>query len=162
MDAKADFYFRTIARGLLIKGDKLLFAKDKHSGHYFPPGGGVEPNESVVTALHREIEEELGWKIQVEKFVGCLEHRWEYVRKQDQKKISMYEMNHYFLINSIEAKDPPVSKEEHIEFHWVPVEKLETIGVLPDMLPALLKRGVESALASGPAFWSSTVCDRSL
>ncbi|WP_424927036.1 NUDIX hydrolase [Amaricoccus tamworthensis] len=37
------------------------------------PGGGIDPGESPLPALHRECLEETGWKIQVERKLGAFQ-----------------------------------------------------------------------------------------
>ena len=35
----------------------------EYSGYYYPPGGHIDNDEDELTALHREIKEELGLKV---------------------------------------------------------------------------------------------------
>ncbi|MCK1794658.1 NUDIX hydrolase [Streptomyces sp. XM4193] len=55
------------ARAILLDGDELLLikrTKPDRPPYWITPGGGVEPgDESVVAALHREVDEELGAKV---------------------------------------------------------------------------------------------------
>ena len=57
--------------GIIIKNSNpptyLLVSSNRdfgvYSGYYYPPGGHLEKNESELTALKREIKEELGLEI---------------------------------------------------------------------------------------------------
>ncbi|NDZ76943.1 MULTISPECIES: NUDIX domain-containing protein [unclassified Streptomyces] len=68
------------ARAVLLDGDHLILIKRTKPGvepYWVTPGGGVEAEDStVVEALHREIDEELGAKITdvVPCFVDTVEH----------------------------------------------------------------------------------------
>lgn len=68
------------ARAILLDGDEMILIKRTKPGrepYWITPGGGVEPtDESVVAALHREVDEELGGKIAdvVPAFVDTVEH----------------------------------------------------------------------------------------
>lgn len=68
------------ARALLLDGDQLVLIKRTKPGiapYWVTPGGGVEPDDaSVVAALHREVDEELGAKVTdvVPAFVDTVEH----------------------------------------------------------------------------------------
>lgn len=68
------------ARAILLDGDDLVLIKRTKPGvdpYWLTPGGGVEPEDAtVVDALHREVDEELGAKIidVVPCFVDTVEH----------------------------------------------------------------------------------------
>jgi 8-oxo-dGTP pyrophosphatase MutT (NUDIX family) len=68
------------ARAILLDGDEMILIKRTKPGrapYWITPGGGVEPEDAtVIDALHREVEEELGAKITgvVPAFVDTVEH----------------------------------------------------------------------------------------
>ncbi|MCQ4081779.1 NUDIX hydrolase [Streptomyces sp. RB6PN25] len=68
------------ARAILLDAAELLLIKRTKPGeppYWITPGGGVEPEDAtVVDALHREVDEELGAKITdvVPAFVDTVEH----------------------------------------------------------------------------------------
>lgn len=49
------------AYGVLLRDGEVLLAMQ--NGALLLPGGGVDPGESPVRALHREVLEETGWRI---------------------------------------------------------------------------------------------------
>ena len=60
------------AFALLLDDDgRVLCVKQNYPPHEWTlPGGRVEPNESPLAALHREIMEETGCRIAIERHVG--------------------------------------------------------------------------------------------
>ncbi|MEN2467298.1 NUDIX domain-containing protein [Ornithinibacillus sp. FSL M8-0202] len=68
--------FHHLARGILIKDNKLLVGKAKGYQNTFLPGGHIEFGESAKDALVREIREELGMRCTVGEFLGLVEHKW--------------------------------------------------------------------------------------
>ncbi|MEP1933849.1 MAG: NUDIX hydrolase, partial [Roseibium sp.] len=56
------------------------------------PGGGIDPGESPITALHREVFEETGWRISTPRRVGAF-RRFVYMPEYDlwaEKLCSIY------------------------------------------------------------------------
>lgn len=62
--------FRPTAYGLIVHEGRLLVCNTKSTGKWSLPGGGVDIGEKVVDALTREIAEECGIKVEVQKFLG--------------------------------------------------------------------------------------------
>ena len=50
------------AYGILVGQDGLLLLVEQ-DGELQLPGGGIDPGESPLQALHREVREETGWRI---------------------------------------------------------------------------------------------------
>jgi len=51
---------RHTVRGVILKNKQILLVTGHGADFYWTPGGGVEPGETIVETLHREIKEELG------------------------------------------------------------------------------------------------------
>lgn len=61
----------TIALGLSIREDSVLLVKQAYGGHFWTlPGGRVEPEETLVDAVVREVREETGLDTRVQGLVG--------------------------------------------------------------------------------------------
>ena len=65
---------------LYINCDDELFG---FRDHYELPGGGVENNEDLITALHREIKEEIGVTIKEIKEIGIVKVDYHPFRRTD-------------------------------------------------------------------------------
>ena len=66
---KEKFKFRTSAYGIIKNDNKLLLVNTRSSGKWFFPGGEVEIGESLEDTIKREVMEETGIEIEVEKFL---------------------------------------------------------------------------------------------
>ncbi|MTE00972.1 NUDIX domain-containing protein [Paracoccus sp. YIM 132242] len=57
-------HLRPGAYGLLVRDGRLLLTRQSEPEPEFQlPGGGIDPGESGLRALHREVWEETGWTI---------------------------------------------------------------------------------------------------
>lgn len=121
--------FHHIVRGVIIKDNKLLIANYK-GHHSFLPGGHVELGEPAECALIRELKEEIGIECEVKRFLGVIENEW-----QDSETLH-YEINHVFEVYSKDLHNDitPISKESHLEFHWIILnhENLITYKIMPE------------------------------
>lgn len=62
---KEKFKFRPSAYGLIIKDNCVLAMKNKNTGKYWFPGGGMEIHEDLKETLLREVREETNMEIEV-------------------------------------------------------------------------------------------------
>jgi 8-oxo-dGTP diphosphatase len=67
---------------LLQDGALLLTHQAEPVPEYQLPGGGIDPGENPIAALHREVFEETGWHIASPRFVGCF-RRFTYMPEYD-------------------------------------------------------------------------------
>jgi 8-oxo-dGTP diphosphatase len=108
--------------GILEKDSKLLFLLRQNtpffSGHYGLPGGKVDPHESPVHALMREMHEELGIAITQNnlQFAHCLAFKSE----TDTEIVAL-------IFNIVDWHGEPVNQEPH--------KCSELVWFAPDELP---------------------------
>jgi len=100
----------------------ILHTKDFYPpGTYRLPSGGVRWGESVLSALHREAQEEMGLKVDC--FLGLLEY--EFCCQGE----TMPFVSYVFLVREADGELAPQDKEEHIlSFCQVPVAKLSAVA----------------------------------
>jgi len=105
----------------IFRGDKILLVRRARSpakGFYSLPGGRVEFGESLHGALHREVGEETGLKIEIAGLAG-----WREVLPESAGS------GHY-LIMSFAARwteKEPVLNEELDDFKWLSPDALDDL-----------------------------------
>lgn len=67
---------------LPFRGSLLLTLQDFTEPEIQLPGGGIDPGESPITALHREVYEETGWSIARPRRLGAF-RRFTYMPEYD-------------------------------------------------------------------------------
>ena len=102
----------------------ILHTKDIYpSGIYRLPSGGVSWGESVLSALHREVREEMGLEIEVKRFLGLLEYQF---RCQEE---TLPFVSYVFLVRGGKGELIPQDEEERIlSFRQVPVAELAAVA----------------------------------
>lgn len=129
-----------LSRAVIIDQGKILLCQNTklQTPYYFLPGGHIEQGESVKESLIREIKEEIGCDCSIKRFLCCLEYSFE-----PQHKVICHtqEYNFIFEITSPSLKEHITikSEEDHMDFVWVPLDKLSTIDFSPPALKDLLK-----------------------
>ena len=72
---------------VLLEGDYMLVMRQEASAKLPEaelqlPGGGIDPGESPIAALHREVLEETGWRISTPRRLGAF-RRFAYMAEYD-------------------------------------------------------------------------------
>ncbi len=138
------------ARAVLLDGDEMLLIKRTKPGrepYWITPGGGVEPADaSVVAALHREVDEELGARVTgvVPVFVDTVPEGERGVKVQ-----------HFFACRltsmDLTRRHGPEVDEPRGEYEAVRIpfsrEGVDSVDVVPPSLRAYLRMNIEGVLA---------------
>jgi 8-oxo-dGTP diphosphatase len=103
---------------ILLQGDSLLTTFQLEPLPEFQlPGGGIDKGEQPIAALHREVFEETGWKIDVTRRLGAF-RRFTYMPEYDlwaEKLCTVY------LARPILRLGPP--REPGHSAVWLPVDE---------------------------------------
>ena len=84
-----------VARGVCVQGGRVLLCHTKGAKNTYLPGGHVDFGESAAASLKREIEEELGLKARVGRFLGAVEHIYYRKRKPQCEKRALPSPRHW-------------------------------------------------------------------
>ena len=103
---------------VLLRGDSILATfQEAPTPEFQLPGGGIDAGEQPVAALHREVIEETGWKIDVIRRIGAF-RRFTFMPEYDlwaEKLCTVY------LARPVLRLGPP-SEAGHTAV-WLPVEE---------------------------------------
>ena len=107
---------RAGAYAVLLRGSDVLLT---HQAEPIPefqlPGGGIDPGESPLAALHREVFEETGWRIASPRKLGAF-RRFTYMPEYD---MWAEKVCHIYLARPVRRHGPP-TEEGHTEI-WAPI-----------------------------------------
>jgi 8-oxo-dGTP diphosphatase len=119
-----------VTAAIWIEDGRVLIARRRsgvsQAGLWEFPGGKVRPGETPEQCLQREIQEELGVEIAVEKFFGESIHAYE------AKAIRL-------LAYRVSVKSGEVSLNEHAELAWVAIADLGGYRFCPADVPLVKK-----------------------
>jgi 8-oxo-dGTP diphosphatase len=119
--------------GAIFRDGKVLLvrrARSPGNGFYSLPGGRVEFGESLHTALHREVDEETGLRIDIVGLAG-----WREVLPGNSGG------GHYVIMSFAArwAAGEPVLNDEHDDFRWLApdaIGDLKVTGGLHEVIEA--------------------------
>lgn len=135
---KDDYRFNARALAIILneKKDKILLFKVEDGRDYFLlPGGRIELYEDSLTAIKREVMEELGYDID---FTLCSIQE-NFVIKED-VKIMQYCFCYKSIYKGIINTDRFVCKDNNNQyFYWVDIEQLNSYKVYPESAIKLIR-----------------------
>lgn len=109
--------------GIIIKEDKVLLGlrgKEPEKGKWSIPGGAVEIGETLEEALAREVREEVGIKVRINRIVAILDRII-----KDESDNTLY---HYVLVDFLcipEGNNSPRAGSDILECRYIPISELK-------------------------------------
>ena len=107
---------REIVRAIVFDDDGWLYftraTRDDHFGKATlieTSGGGVEKGEDLLSAIHRELKEELGAEVEVLCAIGVVSDYYNLIHRHN--------VNHYFLCRALSFGEKHLTQEEAENFH---------------------------------------------
>ena len=128
-DESEKYELRYSARGIIFNDEgKIAFINAKNYGYHLFPGGGIEEGENIEEALEREVEEEIGVDVEIEK---------EFFRVKEIRRSNRQILYSYFYTGKVVKNkgDEARKLEEHeilagFETEWVSID--EAIKILKE------------------------------
>lgn len=133
--------FQYKVTGIILHNNKVLLTTVEGLDFWHVPGGRVEHLESSMTALQREIQEELNSPCKIERLLWIFENMFYLPAWQ----CNVHELVFYYLISlpdiaaiynmdSIFGMDQWDGKPVKLEFKWFALTELQTINLAPKFL----------------------------
>ncbi|HYX49060.1 MAG TPA: NUDIX domain-containing protein [Ktedonobacteraceae bacterium] len=128
--------------GILIQDEHVLCQTAYDEDFFFLPGGRAELGESASTSLAREMQEELGVLMNIERLLYVVEN---FFTEPDD---SWHELGLYFLMTApadsylsqnLETITRVDEAGNHLRFKWLPIAQLETLPLLPPLFQKALQ-----------------------
>ena len=147
---------RTGAKAVIIEDGRLLTLRKRQGEHTFHvlPGGTQEPGEPLARTVERELEEEVGVRIEV----GELLHVRDYVADNHEfaaEHPGLHKVEFYFrcrLLEPVGSRPQSHPDKRQIGVAWVDLALLEETDFYPRALvPILLGRRTDAPVYLGDA-----------
>lgn len=110
-DSNWERFKRPSVRGIIIRDKKVAMVYSKKYDYYKFPGGGIEKNEDHLTALKREVKEEIGCTIiddTITEFGSVLR-----IQKSRFAENEIFEQENYYYFCQIENDILPQALDEY-------------------------------------------------
>lgn len=120
--------FRPSVYGVIVHAGQVLFVNMRSTGKLFLPGGGCEIGERLEQALHREVREETGLEIEIERFVGFKEDFFYY----DPLDEAFHGLMFFYLCRPLTfdlASNGQIDDGEVETPRWVPIDQLRPADI---------------------------------
>jgi ADP-ribose pyrophosphatase YjhB (NUDIX family) len=130
------FQFRTAA--VVIRDGHVLLQRIEPDPYWFLPGGRVELGESAEAAIEREMREETGASVRIERMLWVVENFFG----------SIHEIGFYFLVTMPSELHPNLAEQffgheddgTRLTFQW---HRIADLGGI-DIRPSFLREGLKS------------------
>jgi len=121
---KDHLVLRPAVYGIIVNDGKVLLMRMLSTGKYHPPGGGIGLGERIEDALRREICEETGIEVEIERFARFEELFFYY----DPSETAYHGLHFYYvcspktlaLLDDAQVEDDAAGKPR-----WVEIEGLQ-------------------------------------
>ena len=130
-----DIRFRVGA--IIIKDEKLLLVKHDNWPFYYTVGGGTEFGETSEEAVIREIFEELGYKLEIDKLIVVQENIFILKEEKHHQIVIFYLMKNCDNINIIDGTNTDETSEK---LYWIPIKDLPETNIIPEFLKTKLNK----------------------
>lgn len=126
----ADGYTNVRVGAIIIKNEKLLMVGSKDFDYYYSVGGRIQFGESAEQAIRREVMEETGRELEIDR-LGFIHENFFLGDSTDKWGKPIYEIAFYFYMKTPEDFAPSCSsldaegRGEHLE--WISPDTEKTI-----------------------------------
>lgn len=138
-DSGSRFNYRVAAA--IVDGERILLHRAKTDDYWTLPGGRAEMGETSRESLSREMREELGCDVQIERLLWLAEYFFDY------RDAPCHEIALYFLVTLPEGDEKLRTNSFEVEdggaellFQWPPLASVSDM----EIYPAFLRKALQS------------------
>ena len=146
MDIRIDSngeHFKFRVCGILTHNNKYLLVKIQQNSFYCFPGGHAEIGEDTITAVKREMTEELGFKIKVKSLTAIAQNLFKNLKDE-----LVHELSFYYLVeaeneddlnpNDYEVQECDKGVMKTLKFKWFTEEEMKKTDCRPAFASSIL------------------------
>lgn len=135
-----DYLFNYRVSAIIRNNNKILLHHNIGKGHYTLPGGRVKSGESSITALQREIKEEMGFDTEYVRPISLIENFFhansDYHEILITHELRLVDKNLYKLPRYEAIEE---AKKGKLEFIWMDIDDLSEEILLPKSMYKVIK-----------------------
>ena len=132
MIQKDRLVLRPAVYAIIVYEGKVLLMEMRYTGKYHHPGGGISLGERIEDALKREIREETGIEVEIERFARFEELFFYY----DPSETAYHGLHFYYvcrpktleLLNDTQVKDDAAGKPRWVNIQGLQVQDFQAHG----------------------------------
>ncbi|MFC3927967.1 NUDIX hydrolase [Streptococcus caprae] len=122
------------ATALIVRDGKIYLCNSASEGIYYAIGGAVEVGETTEEAVQREVREEIGCEVRVDKLAFVVENAF------CQSGVNFHNIEFHYLVTPVtEPNTTMVEDNEKRACEWVAIDELDRIDLKPAFLKTALK-----------------------
>ena len=141
---KEEGSFKLRVCGVVECNNKYLVIRNNNEEFYGLPGGHIHLGENSLDAAYREVKEETGLDIKVEKLLATIELFFD---REDNKPF--HEIGYYYLMSLINEKDDidfemdedDQGEMKHHTLKWITLDEFDKYDVHPNVIKEVLEKG---------------------
>lgn len=137
-DDESNFKFNFRVAGIFVNDSKILLQKCEKDNYYSLIGGRIKYGETTIEALIREIQEEIGIKVNKKetKLINVSENFFKYNGKKFHELLFIYKINNKQIdqISEIKTLD-----KTNVVNKWYDISKLNVMDVRPNIITNLIE-----------------------
>jgi 8-oxo-dGTP pyrophosphatase MutT (NUDIX family) len=107
--------------------EKVLLTRRADNGQWCLPSGGVDPGESVIETCQREVLEETGLKVRVDRLTSIFSSPHRLVIYSDGNQFQIITLN----FEALQVDGKTILSDETTEIGFYSMAEIETMEILP-------------------------------
>ena len=147
MDVKIDcedFNFKYRVSAIILNDNKVLLVEMNNNDFLCCPGGHVELGEDSISAVKREIKEEIGIISEKVQLIALIENFFKHKQGKQCHEIGLYYLMECAKIPEGKLKDYEYVELDHgkevlLKFKWIAIDEIDKYDIRPAKLKEILR-----------------------